>query len=150
MRTMAVAGTTDETLSQADYEALATLRHTLRKFMDFSTSAAHAEGLPPQQHQALLAIKGSRQGEAMTIGMLAERLLIAPHTATELVGRLTEAGYVTRHPDPTDKRRQTLQLTERSEEALRRLSAIHLREICDMAPELIDILRQLQAGVRNS
>ena len=95
----------DKTLSQADYEALATLRYTLRKFMDFSTSAAHEAGLPPQQHQALLAIKGNGAGEAMTIGMLAEKLLIAPHTATELVGRLTDGGYVTRHPDPTDKRR---------------------------------------------
>ncbi|WFU00971.1 helix-turn-helix domain-containing protein [Rhizobium sp. CB3171] len=137
----------DETLSQADYEALATLRYTLRKFMDFSTSAAHQEGLPPQQHQALLAIKGNPQSETMTIGMLAERLLIAPHTATELVGRLIDAGYVTRHPDPADKRRQTLQLTEKSEEILRRLTAIHLREIRDMAPELIDILTHLQADV---
>ncbi|MBB5572883.1 MULTISPECIES: MarR family winged helix-turn-helix transcriptional regulator [Rhizobium] len=137
----------DETLSQADYEALATLRYTLRKFMDFSTSAAHQEGLPPQQHQALLAIKGNPENETMTIGMLAERLLIAPHTATELVGRLIDAGYVTRHPDPADKRRQTLRLTEKSEEILRRLTAIHLREIRDMAPELIDILTHLQADV---
>ncbi|AYG60330.1 MarR family transcriptional regulator [Rhizobium jaguaris] len=144
---MRVARDLDETLSQADYEALATLRYTLRKFMDFSTSAAHHEGLPPQQHQALLAIKGNPQGEAMTIGMLAERLLIAPHTATELAGRLIEAGYVTRHPDPDDKRRQKLRLTEKSEEILRRLSAIHLREIRDMAPELIDILTHLQADV---
>ncbi|OCI93228.1 MarR family transcriptional regulator [Rhizobium sp. AC27/96] len=140
----------DETLSQADYEALATLRYTLRKFTDFSTSAAQEAGLPPQQHQALLAIKGNRQGEAMTIGMLAERLLIAPHTATELVGRLIDAGYVTRHPDPVDKRRQTLRLTEQSEEVLLRLSAIHLREIRDMAPELIEILKHLQADVRNN
>jgi DNA-binding MarR family transcriptional regulator len=144
---MSVTENFGETLSQADYEALATLRFTLRKFMDFSTSAAHQEGLPPQQHQALLAIKGNPRGEAMTIGMLAERLLVAPHTATELVGRLIDAGYVTRHPDPTDKRRQTLQLTEKSEEVLRRLSAIHLQEIRDMAPELIDILTHLQAGV---
>lgn len=135
----------DETLSQADYEALAILRYTLRKFMDFSTSAAQEAGLPPQQHQALLAIKGNRQDTPMTIGMLAERLRIAPHTATELVGRLADADYVTRHPDPVDKRRQTLQLTERSEEVLRRLSAIHLREIRDMAPQLIEILTQLQA-----
>ncbi|WP_442967504.1 MarR family winged helix-turn-helix transcriptional regulator [Rhizobium sp. BR 362] len=115
--------------------------------MDFSTSAAHQEGLPPQQHQALLAIKGNPQGETMTIGMLAERLLIAPHTATELVGRLIDADYVTRHPDPGDKRRQTLQLTEKSEEILRRLTAIHLREIRDRAPELINILTHLQADV---
>ncbi len=139
----------DETLSQADYEALATLRYTLRKFMDFSTSAAHEAGLPPQQHQALLAIRGNRSGEAMTIGMLAEKLMIAPHTATELVGRLIDGGYVTRHPDPADKRRQTLQLTEKSEEVLQRLSSIHLVEIRDMAPRLIEILTQLQADARN-
>ncbi|WFU11082.1 helix-turn-helix domain-containing protein [Rhizobium sp. CB3090] len=144
---MEVARELNETLSQADYEALATLRYTLRKFMDFSTSAAHQEGLPPQQHQALLAIKGNPRSETMTIGMLAERLLIAPHTATELVGRLIDSDYVTRHPDPADKRRQTLRLTEKSEEILRRLTAIHLREIRDMAPELIDILTHLQADV---
>ncbi|MDE1996068.1 MAG: MarR family transcriptional regulator [Rhizobiaceae bacterium] len=135
-----------EALSQADYEALATLRYTLRKFMDFSTSAANDEGLPPQQHQALLAIKGNPEGGAMTIGMLAERLIIAPHTATELVGRLIEAGYVSRHPDPSDKRRQTLQLTGKSEDILHRLSAIHLREIREMAPRLIEVLTQLQTG----
>ncbi|MGV1789718.1 MarR family winged helix-turn-helix transcriptional regulator [Rhizobium sp. A37_96] len=139
----------EQALSQADYEALATLRYTLRKFMDFSTSAAHEAGLPPQQHQALLAIKGNGAGEAMTIGMLAEKLLIAPHTATELVGRLIDGDYVTRHPDPTDKRRQTLRLTEKSEEVLQRLSSIHLVEIRDMAPKLIEILTQLQADARN-
>ncbi|MDQ0563937.1 hypothetical protein QO004_005753 [Rhizobium mesoamericanum] len=70
------------------------LRYTLRRFMDFSTSAAQEEGLLTQQHQALLAIKGHRGEKAMTDGMLAQRLLIAPHSATELVGRLAVAGYV--------------------------------------------------------
>ncbi|MFS8044495.1 MarR family winged helix-turn-helix transcriptional regulator [Rhizobium sp. BR 314] len=138
----------DETLSQADYEALATLRYTLRKFTDFSTSAAQEAGLPPQQHQALLAIKGNRASEPMTIGALAEKLLIAPHTATELVGRLIDSEYVTRQPDPADKRRQTLHLTEKSDKVLQQLSSIHLVEIRDMAPKLIEILTQLQAGVR--
>lgn len=141
------SGNIEDELSQAHYEALATLRYTLRKFMDFSTSAAQEEGLPPQQHQALLAIKGHPAGEAMTIGMLAERLLIAPHTATELVGRLAAADYVRREADRDDKRRQTLRLTEKSEDLLRRLSAIHLQEIRDMAPELITILTKLQREI---
>jgi DNA-binding MarR family transcriptional regulator len=142
---MKMAGSLGAMLSQSDYEALANLRYTLRKFMDFSTSAAQLEGLPPQQHQALLAIKGIPTQEAMTIGMLAERLLIAPHTATELVGRLIDAGYVTRRQDPADKRRQMLQLTDKADNTLARLSAIHLQEIREMAPKLIDILTQLQA-----
>lgn len=133
-------------LTDADYEALSNLRYTLRRFMDFSASAAQEEGLPAQQHQALLAIRGYRGEDAMTIGILAERLLIAPHSATELVGRLVAAGYVLRQTDPADKRRQTLELTKKADDILKRLTAIHLTEIRDMAPRLIDILQGLQAG----
>ncbi|MBB3464613.1 DNA-binding MarR family transcriptional regulator [Rhizobium sp. BK377] len=133
-------------LTDADYEALSNLRYTLRRFMDFSASAAQEEGLPAQQHQALLAIRGHRGEDAMTIGILAERLLIAPHSATELVSRLVAAGYVSRQTDPADKRRQTLELTEKANDALKRLTAIHLTEIREMAPRLIDILQGLQAG----
>ncbi|EJT01802.1 helix-turn-helix domain-containing protein [Rhizobium sp. CCGE 510] len=131
------------TLRQEDYEALADLRFALRQFMDFSASAAQVEGLPPQQHQALLAIKGQR-GDAMTVGMLAERLIIAPHTATELIGRLSDAGLVERHADPADRRRQTIRLTEKADALLTRLSAAHLSEIREMAPKLIKLLLELQ------
>ncbi len=133
-------------LTDADYEALANLRYTLRRFMDFSASAAQREGLPAQQHQALLAIKGHRGEEAMTVGLLAERLLIAPHSATELVGRLVAAGYATRHTDPADRRRQTLGLTEQAESLLKRLTTIHLTEIRDLAPRLRTILSSLEEG----
>ncbi|MCZ7465354.1 helix-turn-helix domain-containing protein [Rhizobium rhizogenes] len=131
-------------LSDADYEALSNLRYTLRRFTDFSTSAAQEEGLPAQQHQALLAIRGHRDEEAMTVGRLAERLLIAPHSATELVGRLVTADYVTRHADPADRRRQTLALTDKAQAVLERLTAIHLTEIREMAPRLIDLLKTLE------
>nr|WP_314091976.1 MarR family transcriptional regulator [uncultured Shinella sp.] len=131
-------------LSDTDYEALANLRYTLRRFMDFSSSAAHAEGLPAQQHQALLAIRGYRSEEAMTVGKLADRLMIAPHSATELVGRLVAAGYVIREVDPVDRRRQMLTLSEKAGAVLEQLSAIHLTEIREMAPRLIDILKTLE------
>jgi DNA-binding MarR family transcriptional regulator len=133
----------NDSLTQGDYEALADLRYTLRRFMAFSTSAAQTAGLPPQQHQALLAIKGNPGGEAMTIGRLAERLLIAPHTATELAGRLSDAGLATRKTDPQDRRRLTLSLTPKAEAALNSLSLVHLREIREIAPVLIDALKAL-------
>ena len=138
--------TTDESpdrLAQADYEALARFRHALLRFMAFSTSAAQAEGLPPQQHQALLAIRGNPGGQAMTVGLLAERLLIAPHTATELVGRLVDADLVERTTDPEDRRRHVLSLTAKAEGVLRSLSLVHLREIREIAPVLVDALKAL-------
>jgi DNA-binding MarR family transcriptional regulator len=125
------------------YEALANLRYTLRRFMAFSAVAAQAAGLPPQQHQALLAIKGNPSGQPMTVGLLAERLLIAPHTATELVGRLDDGGLVTKVTNLKDRRRLTLSLTPKAEEILASLSLTHLRELRELTPVLVDALRTL-------
>ena len=133
-----------DALTDSDYEALANLRYILRRFTEFSTSAAQHEGLPSQQHQALLAIKGHRGETRMTVGDLSERLVVARHTASELVERLVGGGYVTREPDSHDKRRQTLALTGKAEDVLTRLSAIHLTEIREMAPRLIELLGDLQ------
>ena len=132
------------TLRQQDYETLADLRYALRQFMDFSASAAQLEGLPAQQHQALLAIKGNRNGEPMTVGTLAERLIIAPHTATELVSRLVDSGLAERRVDPEDRRRQTVHLTGKAEVLLGRLSGAHLAEIRDRAPKLVALLTHLE------
>ena len=53
-----------------------------------------AAGLPSQQHQALLAIAGHAGPEPPTVGTLSEQLIVAPHTAAELVSRMAEAGLV--------------------------------------------------------
>lgn len=131
-------------LGQRDYEALADLRYALRRFLAFSGTAAHGVGLPPQQHQALLAIKGSRKGQRVTVGFLAERLLITAHAATELVDRLAEARLVVRRKDPQDGRRLILSLTAGAEKILRSLSVEHLKEIRELAPSLVEILKDLE------
>jgi DNA-binding MarR family transcriptional regulator len=56
----------------------------LRKFLRFSEEAALAVGLTPQQHQALLAIKGFPGDHRMTVGELAERLQIRHQSAVGL------------------------------------------------------------------
>ncbi|MFJ6328642.1 MULTISPECIES: MarR family winged helix-turn-helix transcriptional regulator [unclassified Rhizobium] len=136
--------THEDALSPGDYEALANLRYALRKFTEFSNAEVSNLGLTPPQHQALLAIKGLPLETEMTIGMLADRLLIAPHSATELVNRLTEAGYLERTSSEADGRRQIVKLTESAERILMKLSGAHLHEIREMAPELMQALRILQ------
>jgi DNA-binding MarR family transcriptional regulator len=131
-------------LTQADYEALARLRYLLRRFATFSASAAQAQGLPARQHQALLAIKGQRQDEPMTVGALAERLLITPHAATELVDRLQASRLVLRGRDSRDRRRLVLSLTAKAEAILRALSLVHLREIRATTPALLSVLARLR------
>lgn len=134
----------EDALSPGDYEALGNLRHALRKFTEFSNVEVSKLGLTPQQHQALLAIKGLPPEKEMTIGMLADRLLIAPHSATELVNRLAEAGYIERVSSQIDGRRQIVRLTNKAELNLARLSGAHLHEIREMAPEFMHALRILQ------
>ena len=58
-------------LSKTEYEILSEFRYTLRRFMRFSEAAAGELGLTPQQHQALLAIKGFPGREKVTVGELA-------------------------------------------------------------------------------
>lgn len=129
-------------LTRADYEALARWRFILRRFSAFSASAAQTAGLPPQQHQAILAIKGQAE-RTVTIGALAEMLLITPHAATELVDRLCAGSFVERRRDPSDRRRLVLTLTPKAERILHTLSVIHLKEIGENAPAMFSILRTL-------
>lgn len=137
-----------ESLSRSDYETLAAFRHALRRFAAFSSAAAQSAGLTTHQHQALLAIKGHPGPGAPTVGALAEQLLVAPHTAAELVGRLEAAGLVVKRADPADRRRVALALTDEAEAALARLTLVHRREILEMTPRLRSLLEQLAAADR--
>jgi DNA-binding MarR family transcriptional regulator len=127
-------------LTQSDYERLAAFRHALRCFMEFSQTAARAAGLTPQQHQALLAIKGMPDNAGVTIGDLAGRLLVRHHSAVELVDRLAQNGLLRRDSDGQDGRRALLVLTAKGESALLELSAAHLEELSRVGPELSKML----------
>jgi DNA-binding MarR family transcriptional regulator len=129
-------------LSDVDYAALANLRYRIRKFRQFSTKAAEKLGLSPQQHQALLAIKGLGSGEQMSVSTLAARLFVPAASAAELTRSLEGRGYVT--IEVKQRRRTIARLTDKAEEILRRLTPAHLYEIREMAPELMLALRVLQ------
>lgn len=143
------ASKTPSRLSPADYELLADFRYALRKFAAFSESAAAGLDLMPQQHQALLAIKGTRKGapgrRGLYVGEIADRLLIRPHTAAELVGRLARLDLVSREADPEDGRRVEVVLTAKAERMLENLSASHLEELHAMRPLLTRLLARMGA-----
>lgn len=132
-------------LTRSDYETLAAFRFALRRFSSFSADAARAAGLTTHQHQALLAIKGAPAGTQVTVGHLAEQLLVAPHTAAELAARLESGGLVRKTADAGDRRRVVLALTPRAEAALRQLTLAHRREVRGLAPRLLELFRDLDA-----
>jgi DNA-binding MarR family transcriptional regulator len=136
----------DIPLTKQHYETLASWRHALRRFLKFSQDAARAAGLPPQQHQALLAIKGFPGREFVTITELADRLHLKHHSAVGIVDRLAHRELVERRSSATDRRRIEVRLTKRGEALIRKLSAAHLREIVQLRPELERLLAVAKPG----
>lgn len=131
------------TLSDQDYAALADFRYVLRKFMAFSEAEAAQHGLTPQQHQALLAIRAA-PGDSATVGYVAERLLLKPHSATGLVNRLEVTGLVARKPAPQDRRCSTLSVSVKGRRCLDALSATHREEIKRLRPVLSQLVDRFQ------
>jgi DNA-binding MarR family transcriptional regulator len=123
-----------------DYRALADFRFEIRRFLNFSERLAHAAGVEPQQHQALLAIKGLPAHRVATISVLAERLLIQHHSAVELVNRLEAKGLLRRTRGVADRREVVLTLSRGGEALLKRLTHPHHTELQSARPRLLAAL----------
>ena len=126
--------------SGIDYQALAEFRFEIRRFLNFSEQIARAAGLEPQQHQALLAIKGLPEHRTATVGVLAERLLIQHHSAVELVNRLETKGLTKRARGDADRRSVLLTLTRRGQRLLRQLALSHRAELKTARASLLEAL----------
>jgi DNA-binding MarR family transcriptional regulator len=127
-----------------DYRSLADFRYEIRRFLNFSERAAREAGIEPQQHQALLAIKGLPIGQKATVGALAERLQVKHHTAVELVNRLQTKKLIWRTRNGPDRREVMLALTNRGEHVLTALTRLHRAELRSAGPVL---LRTLNAAL---
>jgi DNA-binding MarR family transcriptional regulator len=133
----------EQPLSKADYEMLAAFRYALRRFMRFSERAARRAGITPQQHQALLTIRGFPERDYVSVSELAEWLQLRHHSTVELVNRLEAQALVVRTQSPGDRRQVNLSLTAHGEEILATLSAAHRAELKQLGPELEMLLARL-------
>lgn len=131
-------------LTDEDYAALGAFRHALRRFMAFSEAGAREHGLTAQQHQALLAIRTHGGPEPMSIGELAECLLIKNHSAVGLVGRLQDRGLVMRRMSAGDRRRVLLEITPDAERMLATISRSNLAELKSSAETFRNLLGALR------
>ncbi|SPF45037.1 Transcriptional regulator, MarR family [Candidatus Sulfopaludibacter sp. SbA4] len=130
----------DDDLTAADYRSLGAFRYQIRRFLHFSEEAAKAEGLEPQQHQMLLAVRALDEPEGPTVGSLAEHLIIRHHSAVGLIDRLAERGLVERTRGQEDRRQVRVRLTAEGEGKLRRLSTAHREELRTSGRMLVETL----------
>jgi DNA-binding MarR family transcriptional regulator len=127
-------------VSAADYRSLGAFRYEIRRFLAFSEQAARDAGIEPQQHQLLLAIRGLPEGARPTIGTIAERLCVQPHTAVALVDKLEARGLVRRERAVEDRREVLLRLSSDGEALLRKLSALHRDQLRTVGPAMVTAL----------
>ena len=131
-------------ITKTEYEVLAEFRYTLRSFISFSKNTAKEVGLTPQQHQALLAIKGFPGREQITISELSERLQIKHHSTVGLVNRLQAEKLITRSSAKDDHRKVFIYLTTRGNSILEKLSDIHREELKRLNPQLRLLLKRIE------
>jgi DNA-binding MarR family transcriptional regulator len=129
--------------SLAVYRRLAEFRHQIRQFLHVSEQAARDNGIEPQQHQLMLAIKGLPEGARPTVTTLALRLCLKHHSAVELVNRLVERGVAVRCQSKEDRREVLVELTPQGEEILDKLKDLHIRELQTKSPELCQTLKAI-------
>ncbi|MCC6259617.1 MAG: MarR family transcriptional regulator [Anaerolineales bacterium] len=130
-------------ITKTEYEILSAFRYALRQFLRFSEEAAQSMGLTPQQHQALLSIKGFPGRDKITVKELSERMQIQHHSAVGLVNRLEAQGLLTREPSRADRRQVYVKLSAQGTALLEQLSSIHKEELHRMLPELQKLFEQL-------
>ena len=133
----------DAEMTPPEYRAFASFRYELRRFINFSETAARAAGIEPQQHQLLLALKGLPADLRPTIGTVAERLQLRHNSTVELAQRSIESGLVQRRSSPQDGREVLLSITARGERVLQKLSIEHRAEMRSAAPALLRTLHGL-------
>jgi DNA-binding MarR family transcriptional regulator len=133
----------DDALATADYAALAGFRHHIRRFLKVSEDALALAGLEPQQHQLMLALRALGTDGALSIGQVADWMLLRHHSVVGLVERLELKGLVVRHRDDADARRVLVRLTPAGEQVIEELSVMHQEELRRLAPDLISALEQV-------
>jgi len=129
-------------LDDDDYRTLAAVRAELRSFAHFTEKVVQQVGLTPRQHQVLVALRAAEGGE-LTIGQLAETLLLKPHSVSGLVDRLQALDLVDRVPSENDRRSVVLRLTGKAKDLMSSLSLTHRDELRRIRPLLISLLSQL-------
>src|SRR5215470_14094085 len=108
-------------LLDEEYVALAEFRYQLRKFSRHMEEKVRKLDANPQQYQVVLAVRGLPQGQAPTVGRLAERMQLNHNSMVELVDRCEQEGLLQRTRSNSDRRQVTLSITAKGEGLLRQL-----------------------------
>ncbi len=103
--------------------------------------------LSPHQARALFVVC---QGDGVRLSDLAERLRIAPRSATEVADGLQERGLVERSPDPGDRRAVLLRATAEGRRVHEEIGAARTADSVELYARLSEADRATLARILRS
>ena len=103
--------------------------------------------LSPHQARALFVVL---QGDGVRLSDLAERLRIAPRSATEVADALQERGLVERSPDPGDRRAVLLRPTDEGRRVHEEIGAARTADSAELYARLSEADRATLARILRS
>jgi DNA-binding MarR family transcriptional regulator len=103
--------------------------------------------LSPHQARALFVVC---QGDGVRLSDLAERLRIAPRSATEVADGLQERGLVERSPDPGDRRAVLLRPTDEGRRVHEEIGAARTADSAELYARLSEADRATLARILRS
>ncbi|HTY71227.1 MAG TPA: MarR family transcriptional regulator [Actinomycetes bacterium] len=129
------------------------LVQTAEAFLGVVDQALRDHGLSRAGRQALAVIDGA--GEPLSPTAIADRLIVTTASVTSLLDTLERKGLLMRRPDPDDRRRLHVVLTDAGREAvedfLPQVVALQTAALSGLAEAerqtLLDLLRRIEAGV---
>jgi DNA-binding MarR family transcriptional regulator len=137
------------------FTAISVIRRTARRT---TRQVWAAEPLPPAQSE-LLRLAAARPG--MTVADAAQELRLAPNTVSTLVGRLAEAGLLSREKSAHDGRTVQLAATDKARQrlaefrdlraelagrAIERMSGADRQMLAAAAPTLLRLAERMEAS----
>ncbi|MBB5235658.1 MarR family winged helix-turn-helix transcriptional regulator [Deinococcus budaensis] len=103
--------------------------------------------LTPSAFDVLATLRRSAPPEGLTLGDLAHRMAVTPPAVTKRVDGLERRGWVTRHPDPGDRRTVRAALSAAGRAAVDELLLAHVAHeealLGQLTPDERRTLRQL-------
>ena len=103
-------------------------------FVAMTNKAVRHHGLSAAGRQALAILEGS--AEPLSPTTIAERLLVTTASTTSLLDTLERRGLLTRLPDPDDRRKLLVSLTEEGRQV-----------VDDFLPEVVTLQTAVMAGL---
>ncbi|OLT47997.1 MarR family transcriptional regulator [Saccharomonospora sp. CUA-673] len=100
--------------------------------------ALRQAGAPGPGHGAISAMATLATHGELRLGDLALKEGVAAATMSRIVATLVEAGYVTRQPDPVDRRAWLAAITDEGQRILGDVRSVRIRELCTRIERLPD------------